>query len=410
MTPETTRTPPVIDLLSASSFVDGQPHEQFAWLREHDPVHWHQEPDGPGFWALSRHEDVRRVGRDPGTFSSTPSVQIPDVERANTDDDHQMLLMMDPPRHSTYRKQVSPDFLPRAVRSLRDRVERLARRVVDGVIERGECDLVEDIAGEMPSFVIADVLGIPLADGRDLYALTEAMHAAPETVPPGTQHAAARKMFDYANDLQERKRREPGDDLVTRLLNAEIGGHRLDQTDFNLFFMLLIDAGGDTTRQLVGGGMHTLFEHPDARRRLQADLDGLLPTAVEEMLRWVSPVVYTRRTATRDTDIRGQRIRAGDKVVMYYGSANRDERAFDRPDQFDVSRSPGEHLSFGGGPHFCLGAHLARLEVIALLRELLTRMPDVEPSGPVTWTSSNFICGPRHLPVRFRPGPAGGAS
>jgi cytochrome P450 len=399
----------LIDLLSAESFVHGQPHEQFGWLREHDPVHRHAEPDGPGFWAVTRYDDVRRVGRDPETFSSSPSVQIPDAPRASSDD-HQMLLMMDPPRHSAYRKQVSPSFVPGAVRPLTDRVEALARRVVDAVIERGECDLVEDLAGEMPSFVIADILGIPLEDGRELYKLTEAMHAAPETVPPGTQHAAARQMLDYASELQARKRREPGDDLSTRLLMAEIHGQQLDETDFNLFFMLLIDAGGDTTRQLFGGGMYTLFEHPDERRRLHEDFDGRLSTAVEELLRWVSPVVYTRRTATRDTELNGQPISAGDKVVMYYGSANRDERAFQAPERFDITRSPNDHLSFGGGPHFCLGAHLARLEVRSLLREVLTRMPDIEQAGPIAWMESNFISGPRHLPVRFRPGPVLGTS
>jgi cytochrome P450 len=405
MTTGTATTAPRIDLLDAASFENGQPHDQFRWLREHDPVHRHAEPDGRGFWAVTRYDDVKLVGRDPATFSSVPSVQIADMDDHDMGE-HAMMLMMDPPRHSVYRKLVSPQFVPRSVRSLTQRVEALARRIVDAVIERGECDLVEDLAGEMPSFTIADLLGIPLDDGRELYKLTEAIHAAGDSVPPGTQLEAAMKMFTYASELQARKRAEPGDDLSSRLLAAEVEGHRLTEMEFNLFFMLLIDAGGDTTRQLVGGGMHTLFEHPDARRRLQADLDGLLPTAIEEMLRWVSPVVYMRRTATVDTELGGQRISAGDKVVMYYGSANRDERAFDRPDQFDITRSPNEHIAFGGGgPHFCLGSHLARVEIRSLLREILTRMPDISPAGPTTWLSSNFISGPRHLPVRFRPGP-----
>ncbi|MBE3199970.1 cytochrome P450 [Frankia sp. CH37] len=400
-----------MDLLDAASFADGQPHEQFTWLRENDPVHRHAEPDGPGFWAVTRYEDVRSVGRDPATFSSTPSVQIPDVDDGGSLGDHQMMLMMDPPRHSKYRKLVSPFFVPRSARSLRDRTEALARRIVDDVIERGECDLVEDVAGKMPSYVIADLLGIPLEDGRELYRLTEAVHAAPETVPEGTQLEAGLRMFTYASELQARKRAEPGDDLASHLLAAEVDGHRLDEMDFNLFFMLLIDAGGDTTRQLVGGGVQTLFEHPDERRRLQENLDDRLPLAVEELLRWVSPVVYMRRTATRDTELRGQRIRAGDKVVIYYGAANRDERVFIDPQRFDITRSPNEHIAFGGGgPHFCLGSHLARVEIIALMREILVRMPDIEPAGTVTWLESNFISGPRHLPVRFQPGPVLGDS
>jgi cytochrome P450 len=405
VTAGSTAIAPKIDLLDATSFANGQPHDQFAWLREHDPVHRHGEPAGPGFWAVTRYEDVRHVGRDPGTFSNSPTVQIPDVEGASGGD-HTMMLMMDPPRHSRYRKLVSPDFVPRAVRPLTHRMEALARQIVDAVIERGECDLVDDLAGEMPSLVIADLLGIPLDDGRELYKLTEQVHAAPETVPDGTQRQAAMKMFGYASELQASKRRNPGDDLSSRLLAAEVEGHRLDQMDFNLFFMLLIDAGGDTTRQLVGGGMHALFEHPEQRALLMADLDGRLDTAIEELLRWVSPVVYMRRTATVDTELHGRQISAGDKVVMYYGSANRDERVFTDPQTFDLTRSPNDHIAFGsGGPHFCLGSHLARGEISALMREILTRMPDIEPAGPTTWLASNFISGPRHLPVRFTPGP-----
>nr|MDT0664151.1 cytochrome P450 [Micromonospora sp. DSM 115978] len=196
------------------------------------------------------------------------------------------------------------------------------------------------------------------------------------------------------------------DDLASKLLAAEVEGHRLDEMDFNLFFMLLVDAGGDTTRQLVGGGMQALFDHPDERRKLQENLDERLPGAVEEMLRYVSPVVYMRRTATTDTELRGRRISAGDKVVVYYGAANRDEEVFKEPQRFDISRTPNEHIAFGGGgPHFCLGSHLARVEIIALLREILTRMPDVEPAGPTTWLASTFISGPKQMPVRFRPGP-----
>ncbi|MDT3439903.1 MULTISPECIES: cytochrome P450 [unclassified Pseudofrankia] len=407
MTAASTATAPKIDLLDAASFANGQPHDQFTWLREHDPVHRHDEPDGPGFWAVTRYEDVRHVGRDPGTFSNSPSVQIVDVHGDGASmGDHQMMLMMDPPRHSKYRKLVSPDFVPRSVRPLIHRVDALARQIVDAVIERGECDLVDDLAGEMPSLVIADLLGMPLEDGRELYKLTEQMHAVPDTVPEGTQLNAALKMFTYASELQAAKRRNPGDDLSSRLLAAEVEGHRLDEMDFNLFFMLLIDAGGDTTRQLVGGGLHALFERPDQRAALMADLDGRLDTAIEEMLRWVSPVVYMRRTVTTDTELRGRQIGAGDKVVMYYGSANRDERVFANPQTFDITRSPNDHIAFGsGGPHFCLGSHLARVEITALLREILTRMPDIEPAGPTTWLQSNFISGPRHLPVRFTPGP-----
>jgi cytochrome P450 len=393
-----------IDLLSPASFAHGQPHDQFAWLRANDPVHRHQEPDGPGFWAVTRYHDVRAVGRDTATFSSTPTIMIPDEAGTLDVGDHGMMLTMDPPRHTAYRRLASPDFIPRAARTLRPRIEELARMIVDGVAARGECDLVEDVAGLMPSYVIAEMLGIPHQDGVELYKLTEAIHAAPESLPSGAGMGAVLQMFNYAHQVYEEKRANPGDDLSSRLIAGEIDGQPLDGIDFNLFFLLLVDAGGDTTRNLVAGGMQALFDHPDERRRLQGDLDGLLPTAIEEMLRWVSPVIYMRRTATRDTELGGRSVAAGDKVVMYYGAANRDEAAFDDPDRFDVGRRPNEHVAFGGGgAHFCLGAHIARIEIEAMLGEVLRRLPDIAPTGPAEWLPSNFISGPKHLPVRFTP-------
>jgi len=394
-----------IDLLSPASFADGQPHEQFRWLRANAPVYRHPEPDGPGFWAVTRYDDVRAVGHDDERFSSVPTIMIPDIEEGLGFEGHQMMLMSDPPYHTRLRRTINREFTPRAAERLRPRIRELAHQIVDAVVERGECDLVVDVAGEMPSFVIAELLGLPLDDGRRLYHLTETIHAAPETQPEGAALGAVLEMFNYAHGVVEEKRRRPGADLATQLLEAEVDGHRLDDIDFNLFFLLLVDAGGDTTRNLVGGGMAALFDHPDERRRLDSDLAGRLPTAVEEMLRWVSPVIYMRRTATGDVELAGTPIAAGDKVVMYYGSANRDERVFADPDRFDLGRTPNEHIAFGGGgPHFCLGAHLARVEVQELLAEMLPRLAELEPAGPVEWLASNFISGPKHLPVRFTPG------
>jgi cytochrome P450 len=401
-----TTSAPVIDLLSPASFAAGQPHEQFAWLREHDPVHWHPEPgDGPGFWAVTRYADVKAVGRDAGAFSSVPTILIPDGTGLDAGD-HQMMLTMDPPRHTAYRRLVAPEFIPRAARAMRPRIEELARRIVDGVSSRpdGTFDLVDDVAGLMPSYVIADMLGIPHEDGVALYQLTEAIHAAPESQPPGAAMTAVLEMFNYAREVWERRRAEPAEDLATTIAFAQVDGGELDLIDFNLFFLLLVDAGGDTTRNLVAGGMDALFASPEQRAWLAADLDGRLPVAVEELLRWISPVVYMRRTATRATEVAGRPIAAGDKVVMYYGSANRDPEAFGpTADQLELARSPNEHVAFGGGgPHFCLGAHIARAEIHAVLRELLTRLPDLEPTGPTEWLPSTFISGPKHLPVRPR--------
>lgn len=395
---------PAIDLLAPASFASGQPHDQFAWLREHDPVHWHPEGDeGRGFWAVTRYTDVKAVGRDAGTYSSVPSIMIPDGAALDAGD-HQMMLTMDPPRHTAYRRLVAPEFIPRAARAMRPRIDELARRIVEGAVERGgTCDLVADVAGLMPSYVIADMLGIPHEDGVALYELTEAIHAAPESQAPGAGMAAVLQMFNYAREVWEQRRAEPADDLATTIAFAQVDGDELDLIDFNLFFLLLVDAGGDTTRNLVAGGMDALFSHPDQRAWLAADLDGRLATAVEELLRWVSPVVYMRRTATCDTTLVGTAIAAGDKVVMYYGSANRDPEAFGpTAGQLDLARTPNEHVAFGGGgPHFCLGAHIARAEIHALLRELLTRLPDLSPAGPTEWLPSTFISGPKHLPVRL---------
>ncbi|MGI9596065.1 MAG: cytochrome P450 [Acidimicrobiales bacterium] len=398
---------PDIDLLSVASFAESQPHDQFAWLRDNDPVHRHPEPDGPGFWAVTRYEDVQAVGRDHGRFSSVPTIMIADREddEASPFGDHVMMLMADPPVHTRMRRLVSRDFTPRASRALRPRIAELATAIVDEVVERGSCDLVTDLAGEMPSFVIADVLGIPLADGRDLYHHTETLHSSAEVVSPEARHAALGEMFAYSQRVYGEKRAAPTDDLASLLANGEVAGEPIDEVDFFLWFMLLVDAGGDTTRNLVGAGFHALFDHPDQLARLRADVDGLLSTAIEELLRWVSPVVYMRRTATVDTTIAGQDIAVGDKVVMYYGAANRDPACVDDPDRLDLGRTPNPHVAFGGGgPHFCLGAHLARIEIEALLREMLTRLDQLEPVGSVEWMGSNFIFGPTTLPVRFRPG------
>jgi cytochrome P450 len=388
-----------IDLVSPSSYAHGHPVDQYAWLRDNDPVHWHEEEDGPGFWAVTRYDDVKAIGRNAALFSSRPTIMINDGTATDLGD-HTMMLTMDPPRHTRYRKLVSPSFLRSAAGRMRPGIERLAAEIVDGIADRDEFDLVEDVAGLLPSYVIAEMLGIPRQDGAELYRLTETLHADPASQPAGAGMAAVAKMFGYASGVWNQKRAHPADDLASVLVTAEVDGHGLDETDFGLFFLLLVDAGGDTTRNLVAGGMDALFEHPDQRARLAAD-PGLLPAAIEEMLRWTSPVIYMRRTATADTELGGRRIRAGQKVVMYYGSANRDARAFHDPESLDIVRTPNDHLAFGGGgPHFCLGSHVARVEIDAMFRQLLARLPDLQKAGETEWQPSTFISGPRHIRVR----------
>lgn len=395
---------PRIDLLDVASFAHGQPQEQFRWLRTNAPVYRHPKPDGGHYWAITRHADVRRIGRDHRTFSNAAGgIQLEDIDPEGLEMARRMMLYMDPPSHHRYRRLVRDPFQPDSVDRLHRRIGELARTIVDRVAPRGECDFVTDVCGELPSYVIADLLGIPLEDGRRLYTLTETMHSPTRSI--SDRGAAAMEMLMYAANVRLEKLREPSDDIASALVHSVVAGEELGPEEFNWFFLLLINAGGDTTRNAVGGGMLALFEHPDERARLQSDLERLLPTAVEEILRWCSPVVYMRRTAVRDTVVGGAEIAEGDALALYYGSANRDEDAFASPDRFDVGRVPNDHIAFGGGPHFCLGVHLARLEIAVTLSEVLTRLPDIEPAGEAEWLESNFISGPKHLPVRFTPGP-----
>jgi cytochrome P450 len=393
-----------IDLLSPASFAAGQPHDQYRWLREHAPVRWCDEPNGKGFWAVTRHADVWAVDRDFQAFSSEPTILIgdPPPGQGQGFGPYKMMLMMDPPEHTGFRKLIRQEFTLPAARLREERIQALAKQIVDAVIHKDECDFVAEVAGEMPSFVIAELMGLPLEDGRELYKLTETIHTAPEALPPGAGGAAVAKMFEYGSGVIAEKRARPGDDLASRLLACEVDGRKLEDMEFLLFFLLLVDAGGDTTRNLLSGGLLALMEHPEQMGWLMADLPGRLPSAREELLRWTSPVIYMRRTARKDVELAGQQIREGDKVVMYFGAANRDPAAFEQPETLDLARTENPHIAFGTGPHGCLGQHIARIEIDAMLSEVLTRMTDFELAGPPEWLASNFISGPKSMPLRFR--------
>ncbi len=394
-----------IDLLSPKTFERGHPVEQYRWLRDNAPAYWHEESNGPGFWAITRYEDVAAIGRDPQTFSSEPTISIADPGPGEElrIGDHKMMLMMDPPAHTQFRKIISREFTRGPAADLKPRIEELSRAIVDAVIERGECDFVADIAGELPSYVIAELMGIPLDDGRALYQLTETIHSAAETLPPGAQARAIGEMFAYAQGVYRTKLDDPGDDLASQIVHAEVDGRRLDEIDFQLFFMLLIDAGGDTTRNLVAGGLHALMQHPGVLAEVRAN-PALIASTRDELLRLVSPVIYMRRTVLKDTEISGQKIRAGDKVVRYFGAANLDDRQFTAPLALDVHRAPNSHIAFGTGAHVCLGQHIARVEIDCMLTEVLARLHDIELAAAPEWLASNFISGIRRMPIRFRPG------
>ena len=394
-----------VDLADPDTYLSGMPFDAFRELRRRAPVAWHPYGDGRGFFALTGYDEILAVSRDSATWSSQASGVF--FEPMGPDDDFQLALMMltmDPPRHTKLRSLVSKGFTPRQVARLNEHVADMARHIVDGVVERGECDFVDDIAGALPSFVIAEMLGIPLEDGRRLYELTEIMNSG----AVGDTHvehshvvAAQAQMFEYGSQLAAAKRATPGDDIATSLLRAEVDGERLTDLEFNMFFLLLINAGGDTTRNLVAAGILALLEHPEERARLAAD-PSLLPTAIEEMLRYTSPVTVFVRTATKDTELRGVPIKAGDRAAMFYPSANRDESRFADPDRFDVGRAPNPHLAFGGGgTHFCLGANLARVEAAAIIPEVLSRLTNLELAGPVERVRSNLMNGIHSMPVTF---------
>ncbi len=400
-----------VDLLDPDLYRSGVPHELFARLRREAPVHRHPLPDGSAFWAVTRHRDVVRVSRDWATFSSerrTALLNEPPEEGKR--ELRLMLLNMDPPRHGRLRSLVNRGFTPRMIERLTGPVRRLCATLVGEALERGECDVVARIAVPLPLQVIAELLGIPEQDRRQIYEWSDRMLSGgdPEGRGPGREPGrASAAMFAYASELGRRRREHPRDDLVSVLMQAEIDGERLTELEFDLFFLLLVVAGNETTRNAIAGGMLALLEHPEQWRRLQAE-PSLVPRAVEEILRWVTPVMHFQRTATREVELGGRRIAEGDRVAVYYVSANRDETVFDRPDAFDVTRWPNDHLAFGGGgPHFCLGAPLARLEIRLVLEELLRQVAEMEQVGPARRLRSNFINGLRELPVRLVPRPRG---
>src|SRR5438067_3316383 len=396
-----------VDIYSPDVYVEGVPHDVFAQLRREAPVYRHAEPDGPGFWALTKYEDIVAVSQDSATFSSfVQGTNIPDPPPEALGVLQSLMLNMDPPRHTIYRRLVALGFTPAMIRKLEPHVREIATAIVDGVAQRGECDFVKDVAAELPLRVIAEMIGVPQEDRHLVFDWSNRLIGFddPEfTTSPEDGRQAATEMFLYAHQLATARKKEPRDDLISVLMQAEIDGDALTEADFDAFFILLTVAGNETTRNLISGAMQAFIEHPEQRQRLIDD-PSLMPLAVEEMLRWVSPLIYFRRTATRNTEIRGQRIAAGDKVVMYYPSANRDEEIFDDPYSFDIARDPNPQVAFGGaGHHFCLGASLARLEIGVMFEEVLRRLPDIELAGTPRRLRSNFINGTKSLPVRFTP-------
>lgn len=397
-----------IDLTDLDRFQRGEHHEMFKVLRAEAPVFWQDHPRGKGFWSVTKHHDLAAVNRDTGTYSSEVggvSILDPDEYGSGMDPRGVMMLHMDPPRHTRYRLLVNKGFTPRMVGLLEQYLRHRAVLIVDNIIERGECDFVEDLAAELPLQAIAEIMGVSQDDRKLLFDWSNAMIGIDDPEYAGDDGpAAAAQLYGYVNELAKQRRSDPRDDIVTKLINAEVDGDKLSELEFDMFMLLLTIAGNETTRNTTTHAMLALMQHPEQYQALVEDR-ALLPTAVEEFLRWASPVLHFRRTATRDTVIRGQEIKAGDKVVMWYVSANRDEEVFDEPFRFDITRASNDHVAFGGGgAHFCLGANLARMELQIIFEEMLGRIPDMTMTADPQFLRSNFIGGIKHLPVQFSPG------
>jgi cholest-4-en-3-one 26-monooxygenase len=396
-----------VDLTDPSLFLAERHHDVLAELRRNDPVHWQARPGRPGIWHVTRHADVVAVNRDTETFISGHGVTLDDSPTDGPGGGGSALLpLLDPPHHTRPRRILSRGFTPRSIALLEDHLAAMARRVVDDVADRGRCDFVTDVATELPLQAIAELVGVPLEDrqrivewGNQLVGIDDPDHQGDLSV----QLAAFTEMTEYAAGLRRQRRADPRDDLITRLTTIEVDGTTLTEQEFGELFLLLTIAGNETTRNVAAHGIRALASNPDQLAALAADPSPeRLGRAVEEVLRWATPVMYFRRTATRDVELGGRRIRSGDRVVMWYVSANRDEEVFEDPFRFDVDRHPNDHVSFGGGgAHHCVGAPLGRLELRLLLHEVATRLGGLALDGPVEILRSNFVAGIKHLPVRW---------
>jgi len=395
-----------VDLLNPDSFLAGPPHDAFRVLRKEAPIFWQTNPFGEGAWAISRYKDIWKVSLDQATFSSAKrSAILREWNEEEFQGTQGLLINMDPPRHTKYRRIVNLGFSPKIVNRLIPHIRDIANQIIDNIAERGTADFVADVAAELPLQVIVEMMGVPVEDRHRIFDWSNTMIGFDDPqyqTTPDTGKIAAAQVYMYAHELAEQRRRQPKDDITSVLLQAEVDGDKLDEGDFNQFFLLLLVAGNETTRNTISGGMLALIEHPEQRARLLAD-PSLIASAVDEMVRWVSPVQVFVRTATRDVELNGIPIKENQRLTLWYGSANRDEEIFPDGHVFDVGRKPNDHLGFGIGPHFCLGANLARLEIQVMFEELLRRLPDIELAGPVERLRSYFISGIKSMPVRFTP-------
>ncbi len=395
-----------IDLYDPDRYVDGPPHADFALLRRERPVYWQDMPDGTGYWAVLRHVDVVDIARQPTLFSAQiGGVVLEDMPPEQLEQTKNMLLMMDPPRHTTMRRDTAPRFKARSMARLEDRVREICRSIMAVGAERREVEFVHDIAALLPSQVFGELMGIPEADRAQINRWAEMNTGGqdPDVNPDGYASGdgnGSAAMAMYGMEFAKSRRGAGGDDVGALLLATEIDGQPMSDLEFGYFFVQLVTAGNDTTRTMLSSGLLALLQHPDQLEALRADRT-LIPRGLEEILRWANPLHYFRRTATADTVVADQPITAGEKLAMVYTSANRDEVVFDDAQHFDIRRDPNPHLSFGIAEHFCLGVHLARLEGRIFFEELLGAFPTIELTGTPRRQRSNLNNALKELPVRL---------
>jgi cytochrome P450 len=402
-----------VDISSPDAFVDGVPHETFDLHRTEAPVRWldpaprHGIRPGAGFWSVTGHAEVSEVLRQSQLYSSWErGIRMEEHGPDSLAIERRMLIMLDPPDHTRLRLTVNKRFLPRMIAALRRSIEDITTEALDRVVGAGHCDFVDDIAVEIPLLVIADLLGVEKGDRPDFRRWSDTIISADDpdlSTGPGDAAAAMRELIDYGAGVLARKREAPGDDILSILATAESDDGVLTDDRLLMFWYLLLIAGNETTRNALSNAMVAFRDHPDQWELLAADPDTHLEAAIEEILRYVSPVHYLRRTATADALLGGREVAAGDPVVAWLTAANRDPAVFPDPHRLDITRQPNPHVAFGLGTHFCLGAHLARLEIDVVLRALVARLPDLRVVGPPSRVRTNFINGVKSLPVEFTP-------
>jgi cholest-4-en-3-one 26-monooxygenase len=389
----------------------GYPHDLWTRLRAEDPVHYWDRTEGIPFWAITRHADIVELSKQPERFVNGPRLVISHEPEQRSDEFPPTLIQLDPPKHGAYRQLLSRRFTPRALARIDRDIEAIGREIVDALIqdrEGGECDFVKEVAAPLPIAVIAWLLGVPRSDWNLLFDWTNRTIGAADPefqvegqTPEETGRQAMTETFLYFTKLVEEKKKHPADDLVTLFAHAEIDGKPLPPMDVLALCLIIVIAGNETTRNGTSGGMLAFIEHQDQLRALQRN-PALLPSAVEEVVRWTSPIIHFARTATEDYTLRGRKIEAGQALALFYPSANRDEEVFDAPFEFRVDRDPNRHLGFGIGEHFCLGSHLARMELMVAYKHLLPRIDEIELAGPVERLHSALVGGVKHLPIRYR--------